>query len=108
MGYDLHITRAESWEKSAEQPIALQELISLAQQDPHLHVWVSWSGHTEGKREAWFYYHDGLIGIKNPDEQTIAKTIEIAKKLNAHVQGDSGESYGAPLQKKSFWKKIIN
>ncbi len=105
MGYDLHITRAESWEKSAEQPIALQEFIALAQQDPHLHVWVSWSGHTEGKREAWFYFSNGSVGIKNPDEQTIAKTIEIAKKLDAHVQGDEGEPYDDPLQKNHFGKR---
>ena len=37
MGYDVHITRAESWEESEGTPIPMEDWKRLVEEDPELH-----------------------------------------------------------------------
>jgi hypothetical protein len=114
MGYDLHITRAESWWESKDTPVALADWRALVKEDPELEeTGVAeastpegrlryeneglsvWSAHPEGQ-PVWFDWQDGCVVVKNPDEPTIAKMIRLAERLGAHVQGDDGERYPLP------------
>jgi hypothetical protein len=79
MGYDLHITRAETWTDSAAHPIEESEWRACAASDPEL----------EGIAD----FREGRIVVKNPDDSAIARMLEVAKRLNAHVEGDDGEFY---------------
>jgi hypothetical protein len=40
------------------------------------------------KRECYFYYSDGAISVKDPDERIIAKMQKVALSLKAKVGGD--------------------
>ena len=113
MGYDLHITRGESWADSKEHPIPLDEWGDLVDKDPDLesqeHVEATnpqtgevirmdtpggavWAD-PESETEAFFGYRSGKISVKNPDEQTVAKMKQIASQLAARVLGDEDEEY---------------
>lgn len=51
-----------------------------------------WSGKSECP-DPWFDWFEGNIYTKNPDDPLIDKAVEIAKNLDARVQGDDGEIY---------------
>jgi hypothetical protein len=42
-----------------------------------------------------FWYLDGAIETKNPDDRTIRKMVELAGRLGARVLGEEDEVYGA-------------
>ena len=99
MGYDLHITRAEHWSENKGREITLEEWLSLIAADPELKpdpdngIEVAlWSGPSR-YAEPWFEWWEGNISTKNPDRAMVAKMLQMAKTLNAHVQGDDGEIY---------------
>jgi hypothetical protein len=52
-----------------------------------------WSGHPDGEAIA-FWYAEGEVRTKTPDEPTVRRMFEIALDLSARVQGDDGEFYG--------------
>jgi hypothetical protein len=52
-----------------------------------------WLAHPENW-SVWFDYRDGKIIVKNPDQESRMKMIDIAKKLGAVVKGEDGEYYG--------------
>jgi hypothetical protein len=60
-----------------------------------LAVWTSYSKNEEDGNVAWFYYSDGNIQVKNPDEEILIKMFQISLTLGAKVQGDEGELYNA-------------
>ena len=116
MGYDVHITRKEDWFDEDGPAIGIDEWLSLVNQDsemrldgcaeartaegpvlridsPGLAVWTRYSGHEEDGNKAWFDYHDGLITVKNPDQEILSKMGLLAQQLSATVQGDEGERY---------------
>lgn len=116
MGYDVHITRAEHWVDSEEFPITLDEWIAYVEQDSEMRldnfaeatttegeliryenrglaVWIAYSGHEVGGNMGWFDYWRGEIVVKNPDDEILIKMKQIARRLNARVVGDEGETY---------------
>jgi hypothetical protein len=117
MGYDVHITRAESWLDAEENPITLPEWLKYVEGDPEMRldkvavardrkgkpvlayqneglaVWVAYSRHEPTGNMAWFDWHGGCIVVKNPDDEIIAKMKRIAAALGAFVVGDDGEHY---------------
>ena len=113
MGYDLHVTRADSWTESAASPIKKSEWRKYVDADPELTSagaveatppegvlrnedvgFAVWHGHPTGEAIV-FDLREGEIVVKNPDGLTIAKMISIANDLHAHVEGDEGEIYDA-------------
>jgi hypothetical protein len=108
VGYDLHITRAEDWTESEASPISREEWRAVVEADaslsepeeeaenrelsgdPDYEPAVQWHEHPE---LPLFWYGEGRIHCKNPDERTVLKAVELARKLNARVQGDDGELY---------------
>jgi hypothetical protein len=112
MGYDLHITRAKDWTDAEQKPITLDEWKSGRAQDPEFEVTglataqvengkileyesealAEWSGYS-AKYTVWIDYCEGRIVVKNPDEEIIQKTKEVAQYLDAYVLGDEGELY---------------
>jgi hypothetical protein len=116
MGYDVHITRAIELSDSKDTPITIEEWLQYVQQDPEMRldgyakattpkgdtlrieseglcVWKGYSGHGRDGNMAWFYYYDGCVIVKNPDDEILIKMKSIAESLAANVIGDEGEFY---------------
>jgi hypothetical protein len=113
MGYDLHIHRAATWLDPRDNPITLEEWRAYvnAHSDFRMDNFAEadlgdegvlrvegeglavWTGHPSSDT-AWFYYADGEITVKNPDEHLRRKMFEVGTSLGARVQGDDIEFYG--------------
>jgi hypothetical protein len=103
-GYKVHITRAEHWAKNEGCEIPASEWHDLVKGDPelrlacangpHFAVWNTNAGQPGG----WLDWNNGNITTKTPDEQLLAKMIEIAERLGAKVQGDDGELYHSLIE----------
>ncbi len=99
MGYDIHITRAESYYENDGQWIRANEWLSYVSGDPELKLagyngeyFALWSGKSKYP-DPWLDWFEGNIFSKNPDDPITNKMVEIAKLLGAKVQGDHGEVY---------------
>lgn len=118
MGYELHITRAESWVEAESNPITLEEWLAYIKSDPELEIdevgeatttdgetvfcgdpgLAIWTAHPEDGADggrAWIYHSQDCIVVKNPDQQFTAKMWRIAQHFGARVYGDEDEEYGA-------------
>lgn len=99
MGYDLHITRKKFWADQDGPQITAAEWLAYVATDPQLRLDQSSQSHAvklslESEHdEPWLEWFQGDVYTKNPDEPILAKMLEIAKALNARVQGDDGEIY---------------
>jgi hypothetical protein len=109
MGYNLYITRANSWLDTKKVPISKLEWESVVASDPSLKLStqdyydrmmhgkiervhpVLWTSQTD-QVPLWFI--DGAIDTKNPDKATTIKMVELARRLNAKVLGEEDEEYG--------------
>jgi len=107
VGYDIHITRADDWIESPENPISLEELkeyfsrksgfeyskvISISRPcsisvEGEFFIW------TNNDSKVTFSYSMGCIDVSYVNDEVIEKMKEIASDLNAKVQGDEGEFY---------------
>jgi hypothetical protein len=99
MGYELYITRAKFYFENEGQWITSEEWLHLVEEDPELQLagynsdyFALWSG-PSSYPEPWLDWFEGNVHSKHPDDPLIDKMVEIAKKLNAKVQGDDGEIY---------------
>ena len=119
MGYDRHITRKASWSDEDGPTISPDEWLRVLDIDPELSratdagddpLAGAWNGQT------LFWFRDGEVCCKNPDEPIIRKMVEIARRLGATVQGDDGESYPDALlsarsepttSEPSFWRRLF-
>jgi hypothetical protein len=101
MGWEIHITRADDWAESDQQPITTDEWLTLIDSDPELVIdprgngpyFALWLAHRVGNDHPWFDWSAGQIDTKSPDRPTLGKALEIAQHFGARVQGDDGESY---------------
>lgn len=115
MGYDIHITRKESWfDEDESNEIMLIEWIGYVKSDAEMRlegfaeaktdsgdqvlyensglaVWTAYSKNGVGGNYAWFDLRSGNVTVKNADREIKNKMIEIAGQLKAKVQGDDGE-----------------
>ena len=126
MGYDVHITRKAHWFDEEGDEISLEEWTNYVNSSPDmrldgfaeaetpegtlrveregLSVWLGYSGHEPHGNMAWFDYFEGNIKVKNPDEEILKKMYQIARSLNAKVQGEECEEYGENGQ--SNWEEL--
>src|SRR4051812_39212729 len=110
MGYELHIIRKTNWEDHEEESvITLDEWFQYVEQDEELERtdfmekrlsdesvirhdtigFVIWNGYKGSTYDAvWFDYNNGTVYTKNPDDEIVAKLIDMAHALNGKVQGD--------------------
>ena len=100
MGYDLHITRAESHYDSAATPIVLEEWLDWLRRDPELKLagingpyFTVFANVSDPRRSSWLDWMNGEIYSKFPSLRMVRKMIAIADKLKAKVQGDELEVY---------------
>jgi hypothetical protein len=136
VGYDVHITRADSWLEGEARPITLDAWLTYARSDPEMRVdsraeaqtpdgeliamesaglavWTAYSGDGKGGNHAWFDWQGGCVVVKNPDNEILSKMWRIAAQLDARVQGDDGEDYGPdghPIEdepKRSWWRRLF-
>ncbi|WBU49571.1 hypothetical protein PF050_01165 [Kosakonia pseudosacchari] len=121
MGWEMHITRAESWSDSETQPIGSEEWVQLVNHDEELafdrrngEFHAIW----KGQETCWLEWNDGEICSKSPTQPLYEKMLEIATALNAHLRDDDDRPYllpgdllnpswARPATKTSFWQKII-
>jgi hypothetical protein len=104
VGYDLYITRRKYHGDEDGPRITEAEWNALVEAETEMEfrdsrnpLLATWSGKSEYP-DPWFDYSAryGSIDTKNPDKPIIAKMLEMAKKLEAKVQGDDGEVYTSP------------
>lgn len=99
MGYNVYITRAESWSDNRGSEIAEAEGTAVIEADPELAplpelgpLAARWTGPST-REHPWLVLEDGNVHTKSPDPALIAKMVRIAERLGAIVQGDDGEPY---------------
>jgi hypothetical protein len=99
MGYDLHITRAESWADNEGAAITADEWLAAVRADPELTpapengpYFVRWSGPSRYP-DPWLDWSGGNVYTKYPDSALLRKMVRLAQQLGARVQGDDGELY---------------
>ncbi|MGB3007882.1 MAG: hypothetical protein WBC06_15315 [Chitinophagaceae bacterium] len=131
MGYELHITRKANWfDEDDSRQISFDEWTQILVDDKEmrldgfaevattngdtikvesegLSIWTKYSGNGLNGNYAWFDYSLGRIVCKNPDDEIISKMLDIAKRLNAKVQGDEGEIYERSDDNKISYRHII-
>jgi len=118
MGYDVHITRKGNWFDQSRPKISIDEWKALVLSDPDMRldgyasavvgdgsvlrvdseglaVWTAYAGTGVGGNMAWFDLRQGNVAVKNPDGAILGKMWHLARKLDAKVQGDECEVYGA-------------
>lgn len=116
MGYDVHITRKpgafalkgpeisrKEWlafiAKDASMRLDTEALVKNSKgevfsiHDETLAAWMGWPDRQAGQREAWMWHSAGNVVAKDPDQAVRQKMFEIAKALNAHLQGEDQEIY---------------
>lgn len=113
VGYDIHITRTDEWFESEASPIGVEQCMAVIEQDPDLRLagdsafdsglYFEWTGHPH--RIESFELSGGRISIKNPDNPTLAKMLDLAERLQAKVVGDDGESYDRQSLERSRSKR---
>ncbi|KRE92128.1 hypothetical protein ASG89_33750 [Paenibacillus sp. Soil766] len=80
MSYDLHITKAEHWISSEQNPITKDDVIKIVD------ILNTYKGIA-------FMFLDGRITLCGANESVIGLMITIANRIGARVQGDEGEYY---------------
>lgn len=113
MGYDLHICATRDWLDAETHPISREQWDAVVSTDPELHVatdnyleFRAPDGTTVRERAVvWhrhlntpFWFERGQITIKNPDDVTIVKALELAGRLKGFVVGDDHEQYSLQQQ----------
>ena len=103
MGYDLHITRRESWADEGDN-ITAEEWLTFVESDPDFRIatefpmngpYFAVMSNQDGSEEWWLDWRDGQIFTKYPEPELIDKMVAIAQQLGATVQGDDGEIYAS-------------
>lgn len=98
-GYDLHITRKDFWADEVGPIITFEEWQEHLKTDPQIvrdavnspqDFMVSIPGESF---PLWYRSDVGELFTKNPSDRAIIKLEDIARRLNARVQGDDGELY---------------
>ncbi|HEX9063131.1 MAG TPA: hypothetical protein VF941_23405, partial [Clostridia bacterium] len=91
-----------------------EEWLAVVEKDPELSIdskngpfFAVWK-HDGQENEYWLDWFGGNIYSKNPDEILISKMVNIAKLLDAKVQGDDGELYEENFQEKEEQDTDIN
>ena len=99
MGYNLYITRADSWADESGPKISREEWLAYVASDSELRIDESmgkdmaiWSGPSEHE-SPWIQWSDGTLESKYPDPPLVEKMVSIATALAATVQGEEGEEY---------------
>jgi hypothetical protein len=105
MGYELHITRAEDWLDSEENPIAREEWLSFARERNDL-VEAGWIDHGSAGREPVFewvdekgkkaslFWSESAVTISGAHgEVSLQGLVLLAVQLEGRLFGDDGEEY---------------
>ena len=97
MGYDVHITRRNSWSDDGEPAITKQEWQAILACDSDLEP-VGDGDNAQmldsSRRVArFFWYSSGEIFVKKPNKPVLMKMLAIAEQLGARVIGDDDEVY---------------
>lgn len=118
MGYDVHITRRGNWFDKNGSGIGIDEWKALVLSDPDMRLeghasgvvgggsilrmeseglagWTAYAEAASSKNMVWFHFRRGNVIVKNPDGASLVKMWQLARKLDAKVQGDECEVYGA-------------
>ncbi len=102
-GYDLHVTRKKDWADKSGPKITNSEWSEYLKSDKQIKSdkGLGKDGYVvtlaSTRFPLFFDPKNGELYTTDPDKIAIEKLIEIAKRLNARVQGDDGEFY--PLSK---------
>lgn len=132
MGYDLHISRNDEWwDEEIGGGISFADWSSLVDADDTMRmdgfaevnlpdgstlrieneglaVWTEYAGNEDGGNQAWFDFREGAVVVKNPDQDILAKMLEVAGKLDAKVVGEEGEEYKSPTDHGTMTREAMS
>ncbi|GAA5120533.1 hypothetical protein JIN84_05715 [Luteolibacter yonseiensis] len=103
MGYDIYITRRDTWYDDEGPEITPEEWKAVVDADPRLILldqdpenplnakMHSTPNPYHGVR--YFHYNTSDIRVKKPNKETLLKMLHIAKILGARVIGEADEIY---------------
>jgi hypothetical protein len=92
MGYELHITRAESWGDPCPDPIDEQRWLDQAKEVADL-VCVGWIGVRDGDDGPTLSWEKGEIVVSGATKAHLGELVALALHLHARLQGDDAEFY---------------
>jgi len=99
MSYNAYITRGKFWAEDQGQEVAAEEWLGIIRTDAEL-VHNERNGPyfavlKEADRcdDSWLDWSDGNIYTSYPKPALQRKMLQIADRLEAHIQGDDGEIY---------------
>ncbi|AWM39413.1 hypothetical protein GobsT_22650 [Gemmata obscuriglobus] len=102
MGHEVYIHRADTWAESDRYPITPDEWLAVIASDPELrpdpdHEFQAlWPGPCKYPDGTWFAWSEGAVYTKGPDRPTVAKMLQMARRLGARVQSGHGEFFNRP------------
>ena len=92
MGYELHITRAESWGDCSKNPISLEEGQNILRKDPELRLagvngpnFRAFANAADPHKSSWLDWINGSLDSKYPTSRMVNQMISLAKPLRAKV-----------------------
>lgn len=113
MGYELHITRADSWLDSEDHPISQEEWEAFARDEPSLFLDGTVYGHVcvDGATVS-LDWRGGQIAIKGVRSTKAAVAlVPFAKTLGARLQGDDGDDIPEVYEQGgllSWFRRLVN
>ncbi|ROR11606.1 hypothetical protein [Erwinia sp. JUb26] len=126
MGWEMYITKAETWSESADNPISSVEWLKLVEEDEELSLNprngefnAIWRGESE-HIDPWLDWNRGCVYSKQPDVALYCKMLQIAERLNAKVLDEDDREYVLPsdllnpswaksamLKRMSLWERFV-
>lgn len=95
-----HITRADNWILSKNNPITLSEWLEFAKNEKNLVVSGPYTSyiHPVSKQHIPLIYEKNQITVHMLDKYVIYKMQKVAKKLDAMLQDANGESFEEKIE----------
>ena len=117
MSYQIHITRASFFSEADAPEISQDEWEAYVKSEPEMEleqfagskvvhgkdvpnpkessaVWTEYALAKQSGDKARFELINGNIVVNDPDKDILRKMYEVARSLEANVQGTNGEDYG--------------
>ncbi len=106
MGFEIHLTRADSWLDSTDAPISVSEWEAFASGRSDLRVSGSVSFEEVGEQPVYswvgpagedvsLYWYDHRIEVTGVSDERCARAlVPLAQQLSARVVDDDDEDYG--------------
>ncbi len=126
MGWEMYITRADTWSEGIDNPITSEEWLKLVEDDEELSLNprngefnALWHGESK-QIEPWLDWGRGCVYGKQPDVALYCKMLQVAERLKAKLLDEDDREYVLPsdllspswaksamLKRMSLWERFV-